>query len=166
MDKQSLLKGSVDVKKYRNSIIEWSLAAVFCILMMFLFRENVGIIIVSVIFIFVAAYFLCIYGFGLYEILKEPNRYEYFYGTPTAAHTSDMPSKRPPVYFVLSFNDGFEDIEVETNAVFSYSLMSKFYFGDMFDKKFLVLYDRGDGSGERAKRLVVAKVINGDTAVL
>ena len=61
------------------------------------------------------------------------------------------------MYFVLSVNDGAEEFEIETNDVFSAQNGDKNYFGDLFGRKFLVLYDR------EGKRCVVAKVLPKET---
>lgn len=153
MDKKQLLKESIDIKSYRSSIIMWSAILILCILMLFLPGDNASLIVFDIIFIPICIYFIFIFGSGIYELTRDPHKYVYLYGTPVASHTSEGSSKYPRVYFVLSVNDGTEEFEIETNDVFSAQNGSKNYFGDLFGRKFLVLYDK---SGSRC---VVAKVM-------
>lgn len=158
MDKKQLLKESIDIKSYRNSIIMWSAIMLFSILMLFFAGDNASLIVFDIIFIPICIYFIFIFGSGIYELTRDPHKYIYLYGTPVSSHTSEGSSKYPRVYFILSVNDGLEEFEIETNDVFSVQNGSKNYFGDLFGKKFLVLYDKEE------KRCVVAKILDGDAA--
>lgn len=157
MDKNQLLKESYDVKSYKKSIILWSALLLFFIIALIFAGDNIGLIVCGVIFIPVCIYFIFIFGSGIYELTRDVHKYVYLYGTPIASHTSEGSSKYPRVYFVLSVNDGAEEFEIETNDVFSAQNGDKNYFGDLFGRKFLVLYDR------EGKRCVVAKVLPKET---